>query len=179
MITLNPSPILSAALAMAMLAVLANCDRNEQTAAYSKNQASVGQPAGGQQPLGHSIDSDGFTLRANLSRTDDLPDAMAQKYGIEPESDLFLLNLVVLEQRPDQQPVSVAARVSAKHEGLSGHGQTIDMRVVEADGYVSYIGTLDASAQRAFEFHIEAQPAGTEHSLHMTFKVQLEAFEVE
>ncbi len=164
---------------VAMLIVLAGCEQTDQTFDSPENGASVDQSAGDQRPLEHMIDFNGFTLRANVSRTDVLPEAMARKYGIEPASDLFLLNLVILENRPDRQPDPVSAEVSAHHESLSGHAEAIDMREVETDGHVSYIGILDASAQRFFQLVIEAQPAGTDKPLHMTFEVQLEAFETD
>lgn len=162
-----------------MIAVLAGCDRDEQTVDSSaENQAPVSESATDQRPLEHVSEFDGFTLRANVSRTDVLPDAMARRYGIEPESDLVLINLVVLENRPNRQPAPVSADVSVQHESLSGHREAIDMRAVEADGHVSYIGTLDASGQRTYQLHIEAQPEGTDEPLHMMFEVQLEAFDI-
>lgn len=168
--------VLKVALCIAMIALMAGCDRAEQTAESDDDQAS-GQSAGDQQPLSHVVEFDDFTLRANVSRTDLLPDTMARKYGIEPEPDHFMLNLVIMENRPDRQPVAVSGKVSAEHESLTGHGEVIDMRAVEADGHVSYIGTLDASSQRIFQLAIDVQPEGSDQPLHMNFEVQLQAFE--
>jgi hypothetical protein len=164
---------------MAVIAVLAGCERAGQTDRPTESQAQVDQPAGDERPLGQVAEFDGFTLRANVSRTELLPDAMARKYGIEAEPDLFLLNLVILESRPDRQPVPVSAELSVHHESLIGHEEVIEMRAVEADGYVSYIGTLDASSQRVFQLVIEAQPAGTDQPLQMDFEVQLDTLDIE
>ena len=163
---------------MAVIAVLAGCERAEQTRP-TESQAQVDHPVGDERPLGQVAEFDGFTLRANVTRTELLPDAMAQKYGIEAEPDLVLLNLVILENRPDRQPVPVSAELSVHHESLIGHEEVIEMRAVEADGYVSYIGTLDASSQRVFQLVIEAQPAGTDQPLEMDFEVQLDSLDIE
>jgi hypothetical protein len=160
-----------------MLAILSGCELPEQAGTSTESQVPVGQSDEGRQPLGHVIEFDGFTLRANVLRTDILPEAVARQYGIEPEPDVFLLNVVILENLPDRQPAPVPAEVSAQHKGLSGHGESIDMRAVEADGHVSYIGRLNASAQDHFQLIIDAQPAGTDEMLKMTFEVHLEAFE--
>lgn len=128
-------------------------------------------------PLEHVEDFDRFTMRANVGRADVLSDAMARQYDIEPEAGLFLLNLVILENRSDRQPVPVSAQVSVRREGLSGHGESIDMRAIEVNGHLSYIGTLAASAERFFELVIEAQPEGTDEPLRMDFEVRLDAFE--
>lgn len=153
--------------AVLSIALLAGCDKAEQSVDSPETQASV------DQPLGHVAEFDGFTLRASLSPTERLPEAMAQQYGIEADPDRALLNVVIMEQRPDGQPVPVSAEVSAHYESLVGHETVIDMRAVEADGLVSYIGTLDASAQRVFRFVIEAQPEGNDQPLQTDFEVQL------
>lgn len=192
---------------MMVIAVLVGCDRNDQATDSTDEQTpasqaaererttertadrtdgratdrtsgqATGQAAGEQSPLEQVVESDGYTLRANVGRTDALPDAMARQYGIERDPDLVLLNVVVLEDRPDGQSAPVSAEISAQVESLSGHVESIDMQEAESNGHVSYIGTLDASTQREFQLHIEAQPSGTDQSLHMEFDVKLEAFE--
>jgi hypothetical protein len=164
-------------LSIVMIAALVGCERAEQTTDSAVTQAPVAQPAAQEQPLGHVIEFDGFTLRANVSRTDFLSDDMARQYGIDAAPDRHLLNLVILENRPDRQPEAVSAEVSAQYESMIGQVEAIDMRVVEADGHVSYIGTLDASDQRIFKLVIEARPAGTDQLLRTNFEVRLESFE--
>ena len=127
--------------------------------------------------MGHVQEFDGFTLRANVSRTDGLSDAVAREYGIEAGSNIVLLNVAVLENRQNQQPAPVSAVVTAEHRTLSGHVENIDMRAVESDGHYSYIGTLNTSGQRMFPLSIAAQPAGTDQPMEMEFEVELEAFD--
>ncbi len=189
-----------------VLAVLAGCERDEETVDTAETQPPASQPAEEQPPadqpaeerrpeqpareqrraaqpadehgpLEHVIESDGYTLRANIGRTENLPETMARQYGIERDSDLVLLNVVVLDNRSEDQPVPVSADISAQIESLSGHVETIDLQETESDGHVSYIGTLDASSERSFQIHIEAQPEGAVEPLHMQFDVNLEAFD--
>jgi hypothetical protein len=171
-------PVALSIVMLAMIAVLAGCDRAEHATDSSGNRAPVGQSTGDQSPLGHVVEFDRFTLRANVGRTDILSDAMARRYGIEPAPDLVLLNVVILENRPDRQHASVSADVRAQHESLIGHAQAIEMRAIEADGHISYVGTLDASGERAFQLVIEAQPQGVDEPLRMNFEVLLDAFDV-
>ena len=184
--------ILIGVLAIALSAVLAGCDRPDDTDDAADQQAHdefddtvdavdqqgpAGEPAADQRALEHVAEFDGYTLRANVSRTDSLPEAMAQEYGIEPDSDRVLLNLVILEDQPDRERIAVAGDVDAQYETRSGNLETIDMRAVEMDGHVSYVGTLDASDQRMFELDIMARPEGTDEPLQMTFEVELRALD--
>lgn len=168
------SAALTVMLSIALMAVLTGCDGGEPSAATVENQAQVVQPSGTEQPLQQVTEFDGFTLRANVSRTEFLPDAMAREHGIKAEPDLALLNVVVLATPPDGQSVPVAAELSAQYENLVGQITVIEMRPVKANGNVSYIGTLDASAARVFRLVIEAQPAGAAQPLQMNFEVRLE-----
>ena len=164
-------------LCIALMTVLTACERAERS--DSAGGQAADQSTGDEQPLVQVTEFDGFTLRVNVSRTQFLPDAMARQYGIEARPDLVLLNLVVLEKRPDGQPQAVSAELRAHYESRVGQVEVIDMRAIEENGYLSYIGTLDASAQRIFHLVIEAQPEGTDHPLRMNFEVQLDTLDTE
>ncbi|WP_404417544.1 DUF4426 domain-containing protein [Marinospirillum sp.] len=168
-----PGVALTTMLAMALVALLAGCNGSEQTADSSDNQTNVDQSGGDEQPLGDVAEFDGFTLRANVSPTEYLSDAMAQQHGIEADPSLVMLNVVILEKRPEQRPVTVSGELSVFYESLTGRDTDIDMRSVKTNDGISYIGTLDTSEQRFFAFVIEAQPEGTDEPLQMNFEVQL------
>ncbi len=171
-------PITLSIVMFTAFAVLAGCDQTEQPIDLAVEKVPVDLAAEDQQPMGHVMEFEDFTLQANVSRTDALPDSMTQQYGINPDPNLALLSLVILEHQSGRQPAAVPAEVSAQQESLTGRVEAIDMHPVEANGYVSYIGTLDASFQRVFQFIIQAQPAGTDRPLHMDFEVQLETFKI-
>ncbi|MGP9800602.1 DUF4426 domain-containing protein [Rheinheimera sp. NSM] len=152
---------------------LTACGKVEQSVDSAKEPPNTGEPVGPEQPLGHIVEFDNFTLRANVSRATVLSDTMAQKYGITVHPDLAVLNLVILDNTSDRSQATVEAVVSARHENLLGHSKEIDMQSIETDGYISYIGTLDASSQRVFQLIISAQPQGSEQPLQMNFEVRL------
>lgn len=187
-----------AIIATTMMGMLLGCQQSEQTEQPDQAQraergaersegasdrparpATSAEPPDRQAgPLEHVAEFDGFTLRASVGRTDSLQESVARQYQIEPEADVFLINLVILEHRADR-PVPVAGEVTVQHESLSGHIDGIAMRPVEANGHISYIGTLDGRSERFFRIVIEAQPDGSDAQLNMDFDVRLEAFEVD
>lgn len=159
----------------ASLVLLAGCDRaGQSTGSAADSSAATGEQTGPDKPLGQVMEFDGYTMRASISRADVLSDTMARQYGIAANPDLALLNLVIQDNNEARQDATVEATVSVQHENLLGQSQVVDMRAVEADGYISYVGTLDASSQRNFQLTIKAQPTGTEQPLEMNFTVQLD-----
>lgn len=179
---MNPIQKSFASIAMlntALIVLLAGCDPSGESAVSTENQADVDQPGGGEQLLGDVAEFDGFTLRADVSPSDHLSDAMAQQYGIEAGPDLALLTVVILEKGADQQAMPVSGELSAHYEGPAGQATDIEMRAVEANERVSYVGTLDTSAQRVFQFVIEAQPQSTDQPLQMSFEAELSELEVD
>lgn len=167
----RPLGTLAALLAAAALA--AGCTPADRATPASDGEVRLGQPVANEQPLGQVTEFDGFTLRANVSPSDFLPDTIASRYGIQTGPDLSVLNLVVLQTTQEGPSVPVRADVSAHYESLIGHATTVDMRAVEADGQVSYIGTFDTSGQRVFRFVIQVVPQGAEQALEVNFEVQL------
>lgn len=169
------------------IALLAGCDQSEPTVDATESQAGMDQPQAqvdqpqasmdqsqaADRPLEHVAEFDAYTLRANITPTERLPEAMAQEYGIDADPSLLLLNVVIMEKRSDGLADPVSGEVSVSYENLVGDESTVDMRAAEADGLVSYIGTLDASGQLVFRFVIEAQPEGADEPLETDFEVQL------
>lgn len=159
---------------LSLIVAFSACNKLQQTVDSAKEPVNTGEPAEVDQPLGHVVEFNDFTLRANVSRASVLNDAMAQKYDIAVRPDLAVLNLVILKNNAKPAEATVQAQVSAKHENLLGHTEDITMKPIETDGYISYVGTIDASSQRVFQLIISAVPEGTEQPLQMNFDVQLD-----
>ncbi|SEA78394.1 DUF4426 domain-containing protein [Alkalimonas amylolytica] len=157
-----------------LIAVLVGCGQPEPRLDVTEESAAVGQPVEEQRPLGHVVEFDGYTLRANVIGTGELDESMARRYGIEQAADLAMLNLVILDTRSEQQPATVWGEVTVQHQSLIGHVSTVEMRPVEADGYVSFVGTLDTSSERIFQFEVQVIPAGSDKPLQMNFEVRLD-----
>lgn len=155
--------------------LLAGCDQTEepeQSADVTDNTANL-DLEGHERPLGHVEAFDGYSLQASITPTDRLPDVMIQEHNIEPGPERLLFNAIIYEERADGGLEPVAADVNVLYENLVGHDIDIDMRQVEANGDVSYIGTVDTSGQLVFRFVMEAQPEGSDEPLQTEFEVQL------
>jgi len=161
--------------ALLSTALLVGCDQTgepEQNVGSTDNSTSL-DLQGQERPLGHVEEFDGYSLQGSLTPTDRLPDVMTQEHNIEPGPERLLFNALVYEKRSDGELEPVAADVNVVYENLAGHEIEVDMRQVEANGDVSYIGTLDASGQLVFRFIVEAQPEGSDETLQTEFEVQL------
>ncbi len=153
--------------------LMAGCDEAEQTADSTENQSQINQLKENELLLGHVAEFDNFTLRANVSPTEFLPDTMLQEHGIEARQNLIQLNVVILEKLKDHRLVPVSAKLKAYYENQVGNIRDIDMRVFKVNDSISYMGMLDVSVQHIFRFFIEAQPEGIDEPLEMNFKVKL------
>lgn len=173
----KPSPAISlvpAIAILALIAVLVGCDSAKQSPDSGEDHAPVGQSDEAHEPLSQVVEFENFNLQVNVARTDFLDGETAERYDIDPAPDHAMLNLVILENHSDGEPKTVSAAVTVQYQTRIGQIETIEMRSVEADGYISYIGTLDASSQRAFNLSIEVQPEGTDEPLHTDFEVELD-----
>lgn len=120
--------------------------------------------------LEHVAVAEGYTIHANIIRSDKLPPAMMEQYGIEAGSDRGLMNVVVLQEGPDGRDVTVAADVSAQQQNLVGHSREIGMKAVIANGSTSYIGSFESSPQEFFRFTVTARPVGSDKTLLIEFE---------
>lgn len=162
---------------VALLAVVVGCNPAGPPGDATDHEPDLPTPdqgmAAGQGPLQQIADFDRFTLQASVGRASMLSDDMAQRYDLEKQDGMIMINLVILEDQQGRQPVPVAAEVRVQRESLSGHVETVDMRAAEANGFVSYIGTLDPGSQRLLTLIVEVMPEGTDEWLAMRFESEL------
>ena len=155
--------------------VLAGCDQTEepeQSADSAENTTNL-DLQGHERPLGHVEEFGDYSLQASITPTDRLPDVMIEEHNIEPGPERLLFNAIIYDKRADGGLEPAAADVSVVYENLPGHEIEIDLRQVEANGDVSYIGTLDTSGQLVFRFVMQAQPEGSDEPMQTEFEVQL------
>jgi hypothetical protein len=124
--------------------------------------------------LGHVVEMDDYTLRANVVPSSFLSDEMAQQYGLDRSDDRGMLNLVVTRGGVQAQGApSVPSKVSVDLSNLIGQTQTVAMSEIVANEEVSYIGFFDTEAdQEIFRFAIRAVPEGSDTVLTMEFEDQ-------
>ncbi len=120
-------------------------------------------------PQVHVSEFGRYTLRANAISSDVLPTSTAKRHGIEQASDRGVLNLVILEREGKRQ-VTVRAEVTASKDNQLGQHEEIEMRAIEENGRVSYLGTFRFAPLRNFRFTITALPAGASEPLKIEFE---------
>lgn len=112
----------------------------------------------------------GFTLRANAYQSEHLSEEIAEKYDVEQDENQGVLHVVVLEGEPNGDNTT-AAEVTAQQQNLVGQLEKIDMRKVEADNYITYIGTFNFDENAGFRFSVTAEP---ESNSEVTLSVEFE-----
>lgn len=115
--------------------------------------------SGRASPAMHVSEFGRYTLHANAISSEFLPATTAKQHGIDQASDRGILNLVILERQGKRQ-VTVRAKVTASKVNQLGQREEIEMRAIEANGRVSYLGTFGFAPLHNFRFTITVLPAG-------------------
>lgn len=116
-------------------------------------------------------EQEGYILRANAYQSEYLTDEMASKYDVEQDENRGVLHIVVLEGGYNGDNATVEAEVKAQQQNLVGQLETVDMRKIETDNYISYLGTFNFDENAGFRFSISAEP---EPSSEVTLSVEFE-----
>ena len=120
-------------------------------------------------PQAHVIKEGDFTLRASTVSSETLPESTAHANGIERDPRRGVLN-VSIHHRNESQDRNVRGDVQATARNLSGQKRDIPMKEIDANGYVSYLGTYDFVRGEVIDFLIDARPQGSEQKLSLTFR---------
>lgn len=113
----------------------------------------------GLQPHQEELRVRDVTIRANLVPTRNLAPAMASGYGIERGDDVVMLMVGVRADRDGQQ-VTVPARVTATRVDLRGNRAPVDLRQLEAGGFVDHVGTFGVEPPETLTFEVEVRRDG-------------------
>lgn len=112
------------------------------------------EPATGERRI------DGYVVRWNTTVTGFLPRQAVETHGLRP-SGRGVLNVVVLrEAAAGAPPETVAADVSARVRNLRGQIQRLDMRPIEANDRISYLGTFEVDDRDQLRFELQVHPPG-------------------
>lgn len=110
-----------------------------------------------------------FSLRASTVSSETLPASTAKAHGIARDPRRGVLNVVIL-RKDGAEEKTLHGDVHAVARDLSGQKRDVDMREVQANGYVSYMGTYDFVRGEVIDFLIDARPQGSERKLDLTFR---------
>lgn len=109
------------------------------------------------QDPGFVADAD-FELRYGTLLATELTADLASAYGIDRRQDLALLSLSVLQRRPGEPPLPVAASVAGSLSGLLGEPRRLEFRTLELAGGVSYLAQFDLRDRQPVVLQFEARP---------------------
>jgi len=113
---------------------------------------------------------DNYVVHYNALMTDMIPPQSAQAYGIERSASRALINITVLRKVLDNPGQPVHAEIELEAENLTGQHRVIEMREVEDQGAIYYLGTLRVRNRETFDFTATIMPEGAEEPLELRFR---------
>ena len=99
-----------------------------------------------------------YEVHYNAVRTDDLSPEVARAYDIERSGNRVMLNVSLLAKAADGRITPVDGAVEASAHNLNGQMKDLQMRRVQADASIYFIGEVGISGNEILVFDIEARP---------------------
>ena len=116
-----------------------------------------------------SMDIGDHVVHFSAQRTDQLPPEIASLYNIVRSENRAMLNVSVIEEAT-RKPVP--ARVDVKTVNLTGQLKTINMRRIDEEEAIYYVGETPVANRETLIFDISVQPEGVEEPTQLRFKRQ-------
>lgn len=113
-----------------------------------------------------------YVVHFNAVTTDLLSPEMASHYNIQRSSNKALLNITVLKKVLGAAASPVEAKVSASAVNLTDQYRDIDMRKLEEDGAIYYLGTMSVDNQETYDFTVNVTPEDQEQPFVVRFRQQ-------
>jgi hypothetical protein len=118
--------------------------------ACNKNGNEIKPP--GFSPTRAQVVTDDRIARCNTVHSQTLPQAVRNRYGIEPSDDTAVIACSL--QIRQAVPANIAAQVKGTQHALSGLPIEIQFKEILEDGAVSYLSTFDIGAKTEVRFQI-------------------------
>jgi hypothetical protein len=125
--------------------------------------------SGAAWPQAHSVSEGPYILRGSTVSSETLPESTANAHGIERDPRHGVLNVLLLRKDASGEK-TVRGEVHAVARNLSGHKRDVSLREVDANGYVSHMGTYEFVRGEVIDFLIDARPQGADRTLSLTFR---------
>ena len=116
-----------------------------------------------------SVSAGGHTVHFSAQSTDQLPPQVARQYNIVRSKNRAMLNVSVIR---DSDATPVTADVTVKTVNLTGQLKTVNMRKIEEQEAIYYIGELPVANSETLVFDIVVTPDGESDSIEVRFKRQ-------
>jgi len=121
-------------------------------------------------PAQQSVEFEGYEVHYNSINTNLLEPDVASVYEIQRSGTRAMLNITVLDKQTRE---AVEARVTATATNLTGQRREIDLRQINDQGAIYYIGQFRIHDEETLNFNIEVVPAGHAGApLTMSFRQQ-------
>lgn len=114
-----------------------------------------------------SIDIGDYIVHFSAQLTDQLPPEVARLYNIVRSKNRVMLNVSVIEETSGN---GVPADVSVKTFNLTGQLKTINMRKLEEQEAIYYVGETPIANRETLVFDITVGVEGVEEPAKMRFK---------
>ncbi|MGH8194027.1 MAG: DUF4426 domain-containing protein [Woeseiaceae bacterium] len=116
-----------------------------------------------------SIDIGDYIVHFSAQLTDQLPPEVARLYNIVRSKNRVMLNVSVIEETSGN---GVPADVSVKTVNLTGQLKTVNMRKLEEQEAIYYVGETPIANRETLVFDITVGVEGIEEPAKMRFKRQ-------
>lgn len=119
-------------------------------------------------------DADGYRIHYSAIPSTAIGESIARHYGITRGSQHGLLTVSVLRKgESDGDEQAVRARIQATSQTLIGQRQTITLREVGNDDFVSYVGEFRIRGEETLRFELTVQPEGHGRAIPVRFQQHL------
>ncbi len=116
-----------------------------------------------------SVSADGFTVHFSALSTDQLPPEVARQYNIVRSKNRAMLNVSIIRQEDGSSGTGV---VTVKTVNLTGQLKNVNMRKIQEQEAVYYIGEIPVANSETLVFDISVTPEGQEDPIEVRFKRQ-------
>jgi hypothetical protein len=146
-------------IALSVLSLLAACGGPGDSATVPQAQS----------PEASSVSADGHTVHFSAQSTDQLPPEVARQYSIVRSKNRAMLNVSVIRDS-DSSPVT--ATVGVKIVNLTGQLKNVNMRKIQEQEAIYYIGEIPVANDETLVFDISVTPEGASDPISVRFKRQ-------
>lgn len=114
-------------------------------------------------------------VHCNAVRSDELPSAVTDAYGITRSPSRVLINVAMLRKSAEGRAAPVDGSVQVRVRNLSGQIRDITLRRISESGSISFIGEVPIEGEDLLVFDIAARPATAASPYGMQFKREFSA----
>ncbi|GAB4189886.1 MAG: hypothetical protein Tsb002_17310 [Wenzhouxiangellaceae bacterium] len=113
-----------------------------------------------------------YVVHFNAINSNLIPPDVAAAYDIQRSSSRGLLNITVLRKAMGNPNAPVHSTVKASAINLTGQRREIEMREIDENGAIYYLGEFRVSNMETFDFTVQVTPDGRSEPYEVKFRQQ-------